>query len=45
MKIGTFSCNACEIKFQLIGISTKNSPIYCPYCGKDTLEMVKIIFG
>jgi rRNA maturation endonuclease Nob1 len=39
----TFSCNGCKIKFQVIGISTKNQPKYCPYCGVDSIETYNII--
>ena len=39
----TFSCTRCKIKFQLIGISTKASPNYYPYCGNSTIEISGII--
>ncbi len=45
MRVGTFSCNRCKIKFQLIGISTVINPRYCAYCGNDSIERVNIIFG
>jgi hypothetical protein len=45
MRAGTFSCNRCKIKFQLIGISTVKNPRYCAYCGNDSIERNNIIFG
>jgi rRNA maturation endonuclease Nob1 len=43
MTAATFSCNGCKIKFQVIGISTKNEPKYCPYCGGNSIETYNII--
>ena len=45
MKVGTFSCKQCKIKFQLIGLSTTNNPIYCPYCGNDSIDKINVIYG
>jgi hypothetical protein len=45
MNAGTFSCKNCKIKFQLIGISTRTYPMYCPYCGTGSIEPVNLIFG
>jgi rRNA maturation endonuclease Nob1 len=45
MRVGTFYCNGCKLKFQLIGISTVKNPKYCPFCGKNTIENDNIIFG
>jgi hypothetical protein len=38
MQAGTFFCNGCKIKFQLIRISTPKYPKYYPYCGKDSIQ-------
>jgi predicted Zn-ribbon and HTH transcriptional regulator len=45
MIAATFLCKNCKIKFQLIGISTRTYPKYCPYCGKESIEPDKLIFG
>jgi predicted Zn-ribbon and HTH transcriptional regulator len=45
MIAATLLCKNCKIKFQLIGISTRMYPMYCPYCGKESLEPPKLIFG
>jgi len=45
MKVGTFSCKQCKIKFQLIGLSTTDNPSYCPYCGNDSVDKVNVIYG
>jgi len=39
----TFSCNHCKIKFQVINISTKSRPRYCPYCGDLEIQPTNII--
>ena len=41
----TFLCKNCKIKFQLIGITTRTYPNYCPYCGKESIEPDNLIFG
>ena len=45
MKVGTFSCKQCKIKFQLIGLSTSVDPNYCPYCGNDSIDKINVIYG
>jgi len=44
MRVGTFSCKQCKIKFQLIGLSTRNNPSYCQYCGNESVDKVNIIW-
>ena len=41
----TFLYNNCKIKFQLIGITTRMYPNYCPYRGKESIEPDNLIFG
>lgn len=39
----TFQCNSCKTKFQVIRISARSDPKYCPYCGSNTIEGDNII--
>lgn len=43
MNAATFSCNHCKTKFQVINISTKDMPKYCPYCGDIKIQAANII--
>jgi DNA-directed RNA polymerase subunit RPC12/RpoP len=43
MIAATFACNSCKTKFQVIGISTRNDPNYCPYCGRGSIHGDNII--
>jgi hypothetical protein len=45
MNAATFSCKNCKIQFQLIGISTRSYPMYCPYCGNGSIEPVNLTFS
>ena len=45
MKVGTFSCKQCKIKFQLIGLSTSVNPNYCPYFGNASIDKINVIYG
>lgn len=45
MRVGTFSCKKCKIKFQLIGLSTTDNPDYCPYCGNGGIDTINVIYG
>jgi DNA-directed RNA polymerase subunit RPC12/RpoP len=43
MMAATFACNTCKMKFQVIGISTRDDARYCPYCGGGSIQHDNII--
>ena len=40
---GNIFVQCCKTKFQVIGISTRNNPKYCPYCAANSIQADNII--